>query len=421
MMRLLPTSLVLATIAAAAFACGTNAYDFPPGDKPPPASDDGGASSKDDGGKGKPGTDGGKPSGDDGGGGKGDAGQPFCSNAQGTYVAAPAASDVLFLLDRSGSMHIQLSDNGTRWSDTEAGFFQLLNTLPSSTRAGAMMFPQGDAPISCCWIDPNVNDVTCSCAQGELPGTSPRCDESTYQLGVDVDTLTSQHILDITNYVQSSDLDFYWGTPLAVALQASVDAMSASPLDGVKSVVLLTDGYPTSCATNDDPGADDIQRVIDAAASGYGGTPTVRTFVLGVIDGTKGARADWLSSIAQAGGTQRTPTCDQTNDCFYAINAATFAQDLSGALSQIALQAFSCSFDLPSPSQGETLDLTKVNVALTSTQNGTQALARDSQHQQGWDFLGQTQIQLYGDACNTVRSDPTATVDVVVGCKTQGM
>jgi hypothetical protein len=346
-----------------------------------------------------------------------DAGTPICADATGTYPAQPAAGNVLFLMDRSGSMQIQLTNGDTRWKATKSGLFDLIGALPSSTRAGAMMFPQGDKPISCCWISPTENDVTCSCATGELPGIDPRCEESTYSAPVGVSSLGPQQTSDIEAYISSSDADFYWGTPLAPALVAALDLQAQSTLDGTKSVVLLTDGYPTSCDSTSDPGANDIQRVIDAATAGS--KQGVRTFVLGVIDGTKGAKPDYLSPIAEAGGTQRTPTCSGTDDCFYALNNQTFAQDLKAALDQIELQAFDCSFEIPQ-TQGGTPDLTKLNVQIETSQ-GTNVVSRDTTHQNGWDFVSnQTHVQLYGNACTTIKADAANKVDIVVGCVTQG-
>jgi hypothetical protein len=346
-----------------------------------------------------------------------DAMAPICANAAGTYPASPAAGNVLFLMDRSGSMQIKLTNGSTRWKSTKTGLFDLLGALPSSTRAGAMMFPQGDAPISCCWISSTANDVTCSCGTGELPGINPRCQESTYKAPVPVASLGASHVSDIEAYISSSDADFYWGTPLAPALGAAIDLQAKSTLDGTKSVVLLTDGYPTSCDSTGDPNANDIQRVIDAATAGS--KLGVRTFVLGVIDGTKGARPDYLSPIAEAGGTARNSTCSSTDDCFYALNNKTFSKDLKAALDQIQLQAFDCSFEIPQ-TKGGTPDLSKLNVQIETSQT-TQVIARDTTHQSGWDFLSnQTHIQLYGAACTTIKSDPANKVDIVVGCTTQG-
>ena len=342
---------------------------------------------------------------------------PLCANATGTYPAAPAAGNVLFLMDRSGSMQIKLTSGDTRWKATKSGLFDLLGALPATTRAGAMMFPQGDSPISCCSISTTLNDVTCNCATGELPGIDPRCEVGTYDVPVPVSSLGPSQVSDIEAYVSSSDADFYWGTPLAAGVTAAIDAQFKNTLDGTKSVVLLTDGFPTSCDSTTDPDANDIQRVIDAATAGA--QQGVRTFVLGVIDGTKGARADYLSPIAEAGGTARTPTCSATDDCFYPLNNQTFAQDLKAALDQIELQAFDCSFEIPQP-QGGAPDLTKINVQIETTQS-TSLVSRDTSHQNGWDFLpNQTHIQLYGQACTTIKADASNKVDIVVGCTTQG-
>jgi hypothetical protein len=141
---------------------------------------------------------------------------------------------------------------------------------------------------------------------------------------------------------------------------------------------------------------------------------------MGVIDGTKGAKASYLSPIAKAGGTDRYSGCENSNDCFYALNASTFASDIKKAFDDIALKAFDCSFDLPPPEMGATSDLTKVNVQLVSNNQTTQ-LSRDTNHQNGWDYLpNMTQVQLYGAACQAVKDDAMSHVEIVVGCKTQG-
>jgi hypothetical protein len=291
-------------------------------------------------------------------------------------------------------------------------------SLPTTTRAGAMMFPQGDKPITCCYISSTYNDVRCNCTSGQLPGEYPRCDPKTYTAPVPVADLTMQQASDIMAYISSSDKEFYWGTPLAPALSAAIAMQQASQLKGTKSVILLTDGYPTSCDTAQDPNANDIQRVIDAAATGVKGNNLVRTFVMGVIDGTKGANPDHLSRIAQAGGTARYAGCENNKDCFYALNANTFATDIKKAFDAIALQAFDCTFDLPPPEMGATNDLSKVNVQIVTT-NGTTVLSRDVSHQSGWDYLpNMTQVQLYGSACQQVKDDDMSKVEIVVGCKT---
>ena len=334
---------------------------------------------------------------------------PICAEATGTYTATREPSNVLFLIDRSGSMHIQLPGGGTRWSATEKGLFDLLGVLPASTQAGVMMFPQGDAPVNAyCGIDPTLNDVKCKSSWPE-PSEVARCSESTYQVGVASAPLGASQVQSIKDHVMASDAGFYWGTPLKTALAAAIEAQRNSTAPGAKSVILLTDGNPTSCTTQGI--SNDIQNVIDVAEKGTQGT-LVRTFVIGVVDQARqAAKAENLSPLAVAGGTKRAPGCEATNECFYPVNATNFTSDLKKSFDEISLQAFDCTFNLPQASANT--DPNKINVTVDG-----KTVGRDAGHQNGWDYLPNgTQIQLYGQACTDMKKD-AAKLDVVLGCKT---
>ncbi len=338
-----------------------------------------------------------------------------CQTAETVAMATPETANVLFLVDRSGSMQIKLSTGATRWTSTVKGLEDLLGSLKSNVHAGALMFPQGDKPITCCSIDPKANDVTCNCAAGELPGTINRCDSTKYQVPVMTEALDAAQVGDILAYVHSSDKEFYWGTPLEDGLKSAIDAQKASKSLGTKSVILLTDGNPTSCESTADPKANDIARVVQAATDGT--KAGIRTFVLGVIDGTKGARAENLSPIAKAGGTARSMTCDADNTCFYPINANNFAADIKSAFSQIALQAFDCSFKMPDTA-GKPVDLARMSVQVVGG-GVPSTVTHDPGKKEGWEFLpGDQQIQLYGAACETMRKEAGAQVKIFLGCDT---
>lgn len=339
--------------------------------------------------------------------------EPICAEATGEYSATREPANVLFLLDRSGSMHIELPTGATRWEAMKSGFGALLKALPPTTSAGAMLFPQGDAPVNAhCRIDPTVNDVRCDAGWPE-PSAGPRCSWSTYQPGVPSAALSAQQTKAILDHVAASDKDFYWGTPLASALWAAIAAQKTSPIKGARSVVLLTDGNPTSCG---DAGlTNDIQNVVDAAAEGLNGM-LVRTFVVGVVDSARqAARAENLSPIAVAGGTARTPGCEASNSCFYPVSEASFTSDLKKAFDEISLQAFDCTFNLPAASADT--DPAKINVRVSDA-SGTRTIARDPSRKDGWDYLPNgSQIQLYGTACLDMK-EPGAKLRVVLGCKT---
>lgn len=340
---------------------------------------------------------------------------PICAEATGEYAAVREPSNVLFLYDRSGSMHIVLPSTQTRWDAAKAGFYDLLDALPSSTTAGLMLFPQGDAPVNAhCGIDASINDVRCTSGWPEPSGAN-RCDPAKYVTDVPSGLLTKAKVNAMKAEIAASDPGFYWGTPLASALTAAISAQKASALPGAKSVVLLTDGNPTSCG--DSGISNDIQHVVDAAAKGLEGSTLVRTFVIGLTDSSRqAAKAENLSPIAVAGGTARAPGCEATHSCFYKLTDANFADDLEEVFKEISLQAFDCTFNLP-PASADT-DPSLVNVQMTDSSGATETVARDPSHQNGWDYLPNgTQIQLYGQACADMKDDG-AKLRIVLGCET---
>jgi hypothetical protein len=356
-------------------------------------------------------------------GGSGGSAPEVCPEATDVFEVEPAPSNVLFLFDRSGSMHLMIDDTTTRWVAAKAGLFAFIDQLPTDTNAGIQTFPLGDDPIDCCVITWD-NDIDCSyCASGELPGPATRCEDAEYSDPlVEVGKLDAARRKAIKDSISAFDQDFYWGTPLAPALAGAIGSQVAASAYGVSSVVLITDGNPTSCDTAADPSANDIQRVADAAAVGMAAATPVRTFVIGVIDGeggTLGASEANMSLIASAGGTPRYAGCEANADCAYPVNVGNFSADLTAALDSIALQAFSCTFDLPEVTGG-TPDYNAVNITVT-IDNQTTTLQKDTSHANGWDYLpGKETVQVYGEACETLRSAPDAKVEVVVGCQTQG-
>lgn len=337
--------------------------------------------------------------------------------AEGATTVKREPANVLLLIDRSGSMHIQLPSGESRWSATKKGLFDLLGALPATTQVGAMMFPQGDAPVNAsCGIDASVNDVKCSPGWSEPP-EALRCDPATYKPGVSSGPLSASQAQAIRDHVSASDSEFYWGTPLAPALTAAISAQKAPSVQGARSVILLTDGNPTSCGNSGI--SNDISHVVAAAEAGTKDT-LVRTFVIGVIDDARqAAKAENLSPVAAAGGTGRFAGCEATNECFYPVTAANFSTDIKKVFEEISQQAFDCTFPVPQPKAGATMDPNEVNVEVATEQGGGYVVPRDASRQNGWDYLpGGKQIQVYGDACKKLAGDGVK-VKIVVGCKTQ--
>ncbi len=341
---------------------------------------------------------------------------PVCDAATGVYTATPTPHDVLFLFDRSGSMHSKVASGTTRWQAAQKALSSLLDAMSPTTRAGLDMFPRGDAPITCCWIDPTTNYTDCDCADGELPGTAKRCAASTYAPAlVPVAPLAAAQKTAIRAAIKASDAEFYWGTPMKAAVEGAIAKQAALDLDGHRSVVLITDGEPTSCEAADNA----IDSVVGAAQAGATLAKPVYTYVVGVIDGSLAANAANLSKVAVAGGTKRADGCEASASCFYAVDAKTFEADIAKAFKEIEMKAFSCTFDVPTLSSG-TPDYDLVNVTLKKADGTSTTLPRDAKREEGWDFLdaGKSKVQLYGSACTAVKDDVTTQVQIVLGCKT---
>src|SRR5690606_13309841 len=154
-------------------------------------------------------------------------------------------------------------------------------------------------------------------------------------------------------------------TPTHAALQGAIAAArahAAARPEAVVAVVLSTDGVPfTNGKCTDDP--DTIAAV---AAAAKDDTPSIKTFVIGVLsprDNTAGA-AKTLNDIAAAGGT--------TSATIIGTSANTQA-DFIAALQKIRGESLPCEFALPVPEAG-TPDYDKVNVLFTDPATKAQTL-----------------------------------------------
>jgi hypothetical protein len=342
-----------------------------------------------------------------------------CDDATASHTMTLAESNIVFLLDRSSSMHKSIGNGETRWTATKTGLFAILDTLPADVQGGLQVFPAGDAPRDCCSMR-NDNTMDCSsCTDADKPDSAVRCDQSSYStIPTGVAPLSPGHIDLIKSTVSADDELNYWGTPMAPALNGVIAGTTNGTVAGVTSVVLLTDGLPAACSAEAVPGANNIDRVLEAVAQGQ--SLGVRTFVVGIdAFGGKGdpdlSLATNLSPIAMAAGTARYGGCEQSDDCAYMVDVDNFEQSLDVALQQVALQATGCAFAMPQVTGGSAdLDGSSVSVVIDGTLTD---VARDVGHVSGWDALpGGQQLQLYGAACEMLKANPGATVEIVVSC-----
>lgn len=307
---------------------------------------------------------------DAGGGGKEeDSGACVTTSAEAHRIPL----DVLFLIDRSGSMA------GPKWNGTKAALTTFFND-PASAGIGAGMvyFPSQNGDM-CDAINYAALDVPI----GVLPANA----------------------FALTNSIPFDALG--WGTPMHAGLKgvlmAATAYQDAHPTHKV-IVVLATDGNPSpECP----PTAIDEVAELAKSALGYNG---VRTFVIGVA----GSTIANLDKIAAAGGT--TAAYDITKD----IN------EFSAKTAEIRTEALGCDFEIPPPPNGQELDPEEVNFTYTPKGMGSPKILpradnlADCNGLPGWYYdtnAGPTKIILCPASCSPVQADSEAKVSVLFGCK----
>ncbi len=209
----------------------------------------------------------------------------------------------------------------------------------------------------------------------------------------------------------------YGNTPTSAALQGGINqAKTFAGANPGHTVVLLlaTDGLPTACTPQDIAGISAI------AAAGKTGTPSVKTFVIGVFTTAEKATAQTnLDAIANAGGTNKAIVIDTATNVTTAFQAA---------LDAIRGQALPCDYNVPTPEAG-TPDYDKVNVQLTDA-GGKSVVANKANAGAcdpatgGWYYdkdpaQGQvpTKIEMCPATCDDLKTNG-GQIDIKIGCQT---
>jgi von Willebrand factor type A domain len=376
-----------------------------------------------------------------------DGSGPVCMQLQGnascaakSYRSAELPASVLFVLDRSGSMACNpppeqdsasceaspAPKDGTRpskWQITVDALKQVFTGLVaknSTANIGLTFFS---------------NDNTCGVQSAP---------------SVPVKRLTAAQASMLTNALDATTPN--GGTPMvgAATLAYAYLHQEANQAPGCvepcgargnRYVVLITDGADScpmpmraqdAAACNAAGGCSNylVGKVAPDAASA-----NIRTFVIGA-PGSEPARG-YLSELAFVGRTARNggacvhSATGTTGDCHFDMTTSqNFASALSDALGQISGAALGCEFSLPD--SGESVTPDKVNVQYqAANSNSAVCFPFDERacegQANGWQFAKKadgskdlSRVVLCGDACNKVRSDSAAKVDVVLGCATIG-
>jgi len=299
--------------------------------------------------------------------------------------------NMLVMFDRSASM----DDNG-KWPSATAALISFFEHPASAgLRVAFRFFPDREPGCNQDGCDP----VRCS------------------QVLVDIDALTAEraptdaHEARLVNAIETAGDRGGGGTPIHAALDGALRWATAHTQafpDESTVVIFVTDGEPNGC--NED--FDAISSLAASALSGAG----VSTYAIG-LEGSSEAQ---MNQLAAAGGT---------DSGIFIGNSANAEEELLAALNAIRGETLSCDFPMPRPADpAMTFDPARINVTFTPG-NGSAATfaqvpdAAGCGGSSGW-FYDQpsapTRITLCPTACERVRSDPEARLQILIGCATCG-
>lgn len=327
--------------------------------------------------------------------------------AQSTTRGALRTSNLLFVLDRSGSMSCNLPEHGqsskncaeypaalfedlpTKWELTRAAVASAVSELKAAgrVRLGLSLFPE--------------SGTRCTAATAPILPISPLDDA----LETRLDAILSE---------SSPGGE----TPLAGAAILGyahlLELMRSGQLEGDTFIVVVTDGYET-CKSDELPKL--LNRDVPTALSAMG----VRTFVIGAPGSDEGRSL--LSEMAVAGGTAVDPSCTfgplpSDGNCHYDMTrTADFSTDLLRALTRINSEVMTCNVDIPSAPYGGAVNLEEVNVMVNGVSHKMIADG-PCNTSDGWRYSADfTTIQLCGEACRAAKKRGSE-VTVILGCPT---
>jgi hypothetical protein len=319
----------------------------------------------------------------------------------------PLPSVLMLVVDVSGSMDEAAPGGGGRskWDVTQDALRQAIDDLPNSTSLGVLYYPNGPTPAS------------------NTPGDASRCVNTNAM--VDIALLTPTHRNRVRQSLDAAVIRNYTPThdAYSYALENGLIPYSSQ---APKYMLLITDGAPTMSLGCVRPGGGVVdmptQPIIDdvAAAASQG----VKTFIIGSPGSEESEESGmdmrpWLSRAAIEGATA-VPGCSANGPNFCHMDMTQepdFAAALRAGLGSVATQIAPCTYAIPAPPAGMSIDPGAVNLIVHSS-SGSILVLPDGQGacSEGWRYDSQGNVELCNATCAAVQADGTARVELLFGC-----
>ncbi len=296
----------------------------------------------------------------------------------GDIPLALATPEVMFVLDRSGSMRTVFSGGLTRWQVLTQSLATTLPPFDATMGIGALVFPLGSANDSC--TPPSQANLTPALGQAQA----------------------------LVSLMQSTQPGGATPTASAIDVAAAVldDVRAAST---ARAIVLATDGAPncnaaldpktctcagagTMCKHDANQCLDDartVQHIADAYAKG------IPTYVIGIADSSDSTFATVLDHMAVAGGR---PLANAATSYYPARSQS----DMQTALAAIEHQVSACTYLTTSvPNGAGSIELTLGGAPIAFSPDGGDA---------GWTWANETngEITLLASTCDALPTDGAA-------------
>ncbi|HVU02396.1 MAG TPA: vWA domain-containing protein [Polyangiaceae bacterium] len=345
----------------------------------------------------------------------------LCSDLRGkrscnatSYASQQVPSSILFVVDRSGSMACNAppvqtvescNSNPTRLDPNQPSRWETTVKALTDTFAGLSG--------STASIGLSLFSTDGFCGVDSAPA-------------VELGPASAVQLSALTNALSG---DPAGGTPIVGAvIEAYHHLHEELHAPGNRYVVLITDGEESCGTQGDETDKADLQAartLLLQTEVKKARDANIRTYVIGA-PGSEGARG-FLSELAFAGGTAKDPNCvhgeGTDGNCHFDLTAATDFSDVLGTtLKNISGRALGCEFKTPPGASA------LVNVQYS--QNGgdpvcfPQADGPCEGGANGWQFAKDAagnddhgRVVLCGQACETVKADPSTVVDVILGCQ----